>query len=90
VVESGREMAMHDAGAWLHEIAVPTAVLCTQRDRAIPPRHQQEMAELIPGSELFLYEDGHLACLDPAFGEELARVCLSVSRRITSGRKRRA
>ena len=90
VVESGREMALHDASAWLHEIAVPTAVLCTERDRAIPPRHQQEMAELIPGSELFLYDDGHMACLDPAFGEELARVCQSVSRRIVSGRKRRA
>ena len=90
VVESGREMAMHDASAWLHEIQVPTAVLCTERDRAIPPRHQQEMAELIPGSELFLYDDGHLACIDPAFGEELARVCLSVSRRIAARRKSHA
>lgn len=90
VVESAREMALHDASAWLHEIDVPTAVVCTERDRAIPPQHQQEMAELIPGSELFLYDDGHMACLDPAFGEELARVCQSVARRIASRRKRHA
>ena len=90
VVESAREMAFHDASAWLHEIDVPTAVLCTERDRAIPPEHQREMAGLIPGSELFLYDDGHIACLDPAFGVELARVCLSVSRRIASHRRRHA
>jgi pimeloyl-ACP methyl ester carboxylesterase len=64
--------------------------VCTVHDRAIPPRHQLEMAELIPGSELFEYDDGHMACLDPAFGEELARVCQSVARRIAPRRKRHA
>jgi 3-oxoadipate enol-lactonase len=82
VVESGREMALHDASAWLHEIDVPTAVVCTERDRAIPPQHQREMAELIPGCELFSYDDGHIACINPSFGEELARVCLNVARRV--------
>ncbi|MDX1734120.1 MAG: alpha/beta hydrolase [Halioglobus sp.] len=82
VAETGREMATHDASAWLHEIDVPTAVFCTARDRAIPPRHQLEMARLIEDSETFFYDEGHLACMDPQFGEELARVCLSVERRI--------
>jgi pimeloyl-ACP methyl ester carboxylesterase len=90
VIESGREMALHDASAWLHEIDVPTAVVCTARDRAIPPRHQREMAALIADSQLFEYDDGHLACLDPDFGEELARVCLSVAGRISSRRARHA
>jgi hypothetical protein len=43
------------------------------------------MAALINGCELFEYDDGHLACMNPAFGEELANVCRSVSRR--TGRK---
>lgn len=91
VFEAGREMATHDASAWLQEIDVPTAILCTEQDRAIPQEHQREMADLIKGSELFLYDDGHLACMNPEFGEELARVCLSVSRRASSpGRRRRA
>jgi 3-oxoadipate enol-lactonase len=81
VIESGREMALHDASAWLHEIDVPTAVVCTERDRAIPSSHQREMAALIKGSELFPYDDGHLACISPAFGEELARACRSIARR---------
>jgi len=90
IIESGREMMTHDASEWLHEIDVPTAVVCTTRDRAIPQAHQREMANLIPGCELVEYDDGHLACLDPAFGEALARVCLSVSRRGRSSRNRRA
>jgi pimeloyl-ACP methyl ester carboxylesterase len=90
VFETARELAVHDASAWLHEIDVPTAVVCTRNDHAIPAVHQREMAELIPGSELFEYDDGHLACLDPRFGEQLAQACLSVSRRRGSGGKRRA
>lgn len=90
VIEAGREIAIHDASEWLHEIDVPTAVVCTERDRAIPQEHQREMAALIEGSELFLWDDGHVACMDPEFGEELARVCLSVSKRVASRRKRRA
>ena len=90
VVESGREMATHDASEWLHEIDVPTAIVCTEQDRTIPPEHQREMAELIAGSELFSYDEGHLACLDPEFGEELARACSSISQRLGSRRRRRA
>jgi pimeloyl-ACP methyl ester carboxylesterase len=83
-------MATHDASEWLHEIDVPTAVVCTGRDRAIPAEHQREMAELIAGSELFEYDYGHMACMEPGFGEELARVCLSVARRGGDRRKHRA
>jgi len=90
VVETGREMAMHDASDWLHEVDVPTAVVCTERDRAIPPQYQREMADLIHDCELFLYDEGHLACMDPAFGEELAHACHSVAHRSRARRKRRA
>jgi 3-oxoadipate enol-lactonase len=90
VIESGREMALHDASAWLHEVDVPTAVVCTLRDRTIPPSHQREMAALIADSELFEFDDGHLACLSTAFGEELARVCRSVAGRAASRRMRHA
>ena len=86
VVESGREMATHDASEWLHEIDVPTAVVCTERDRAVPIEYQSEMADLIPDSELFPYDEGHLACMDPAFGDELARACNNVVKRSTGKR----
>jgi 3-oxoadipate enol-lactonase len=82
VAETGREIALHDASEWLHEIDVPTAVVCTERDRAIPAEHQREMAELIAGSEIFPYDDGHLACMDPAFGNHLVKACRSIVRRV--------
>ena len=90
VAETAREMAVHDASEWLHKIDVPSAVVCTQRDRAIPADHQREMAELIPGSRLFEYDDGHLACMDPEFGLALARACMSVAPGARAGGKRRA
>jgi pimeloyl-ACP methyl ester carboxylesterase len=89
VIETAREISLHDTSGWLHEIDVPTAVVCTARDRAIPAEHQREMAALIAGSEVFEHDDGHLACLDPAFGKELARACLSVARRAGLSRGRR-
>lgn len=85
VAETARETATHDASSWLHEIDVPTAVVCTERDRAIPSTHQREMAALIEGSELFTFDDGHLACMNPEFGEELVRACQSVARRVRRG-----
>ena len=81
VAETGREIALHDASEWLYEIDVPAAVVCTEQDRAIPATHQREMAELIENCELFAYDGGHLACMDPAFGDCLVEACHSVARR---------
>lgn len=83
VVETAREMAMHDASAWLHEVDVPTSVVITERDRAVPPAHQLEMAELIDEAECFYHDDGHLACVTPNFGPVLAQACLAVAGRVT-------
>lgn len=79
VVETGREMATHDASEWLHEIDVPTAVVATEKDWAVPIEHQLEMADLIEGAELFPFDDGHLACINPEFGPVLAQACLHVA-----------
>lgn len=82
VVETGREMALHDASQWLHEIDVPTAVMVTEKDRAVPAAHQREMAELIAKAELFHHDDGHLACTNSEFGPPLAAACLAVAKRV--------
>ncbi len=81
IAETGREMALHDASGWLHEIDVPTTVVVTEKDRAIPPAHQREMAELVHGAQIISHDDGHLACMDPAFGEVLAGACMTVLER---------
>ena len=40
------------------------------------------MADLIEGSELFEYDDGHMACMDPAFADELVRACHHVVQQV--------
>ena len=83
VIETGREMMLHDAADWLHEINVPTAVVVMEKDRAVPPQHQYEMAERIRGAELFCYDDGHVACMATEFGPVLAQACASVANRVS-------
>ncbi|MEV6772353.1 alpha/beta hydrolase [Nocardia sp. NPDC051030] len=51
-----------DATEWLSTLKVPTAVVITTRDRALPVYRQLEMAKLIPGAEIFLARAGHAAC----------------------------
>ncbi|WP_458688502.1 alpha/beta fold hydrolase [Nocardia tengchongensis] len=51
-----------DASEWLPTLKVPTAVVITTRDRALPVFRQLEMAKAIPGAEIFLARAGHAAC----------------------------
>lgn len=53
------EMGRFDGRAWLSSVAVPTAVVVTDRDRAIPARRQLEMAAAIPGATVFHAPGGH-------------------------------
>ncbi|WP_330181343.1 alpha/beta hydrolase [Nocardia sp. NBC_01503] len=55
-------LGQFDASEWLSTLKVPTAVVITTRDRALPVYRQLEMAKAIPGSEIFLAKAGHAAC----------------------------
>jgi pimeloyl-ACP methyl ester carboxylesterase len=48
-----------DARAWLGEIDVPTAVVVTARDHAIPTARQRAMAAAIPGATVHETPGGH-------------------------------
>lgn len=48
-----------DARPWLGEIDVPTAVVVTARDRAIPTARQRAMAAAIPGATVHETPGGH-------------------------------
>jgi pimeloyl-ACP methyl ester carboxylesterase len=81
VMEAGIAMSNYRA-KWINKIDVPTAVLITTKDRAIPPLAQAQMALLIPGSSMHSVEDGHLICAKPAFAPPLLRACLDVATRL--------
>ena len=54
-----------DSRAGLKEINVPTLILCGRQDAITPLARHQEMAALIPGSELTIVEQcGHLSTLE--------------------------
>ncbi|WP_306362704.1 alpha/beta fold hydrolase [Nocardia sp. CC227C] len=52
-----------DSSPWLPSLKVPTAVVITTRDRALPVYRQLEMAKMIPGAEIYLAPAGHAACV---------------------------
>ena len=44
LVEAGRELGRFDSRSWLAPLPIPTAVVLTSRDDAVPPRKQHELA----------------------------------------------
>jgi pimeloyl-ACP methyl ester carboxylesterase len=45
IAEAGRELGRFDSRTWIKQIDVPSAVVVTTRDSAVPPRKQYELAE---------------------------------------------
>jgi len=82
VMEAGQAIGSYNARRWIGEIEVPTAVLVTERDRAIAPREQLKMAAAIPGAVVHPLDDGHIACAKREFGPALVRSVDSVHGRI--------
>jgi 3-oxoadipate enol-lactonase len=68
---------------WLAEVAVPTAVVVTERDRVVTPDRQQQLVDLISDADAFRIDADHLACFDDAetFGAALLDACRSVTAR---------
>ncbi|WP_203337450.1 alpha/beta fold hydrolase [Nocardioides limicola] len=57
------ELGRFDSRGWLAEVDVPTAVVITGKDRAIPTVRQREMAALIPGVRTFELLGGHASLI---------------------------
>jgi pimeloyl-ACP methyl ester carboxylesterase len=81
LLEAGAEIGRFDSTGWLHEIDVPTSVILTERDRAIPRSHQQSMAETIRGARVHKIPGGHLSFAYPAFGHAVRTAVDSVAKR---------
>jgi 3-oxoadipate enol-lactonase len=74
------EFASHD---WLGEIAIPTAVVVTTRDRIVPASRQRRLALAIPGARSFEVDGDHGICVTaPAL---FARTLLEACRSVTAG-----
>jgi pimeloyl-ACP methyl ester carboxylesterase len=86
VMEAGIAMGNYK-GKWIDKVDVPTSVLITTKDRAIPPLAQADMALRISGATVHAVEDGHLICAKPQFAAPLLRACHDVASRIPAPSK---
>jgi pimeloyl-ACP methyl ester carboxylesterase len=82
VMEAGQAIGSYNARRWIGDIDVPTTVLVTARDRAVEPASQHRMAAAIPGAEVHLIDDGHVACAKRSFGPAVVRAVDSVTARL--------
>jgi hypothetical protein len=53
------ELGRFDATPWIGDISVPTGVLVTSQDKAIPAESQLHLAESIPGAIMRYAPGGH-------------------------------
>jgi 3-oxoadipate enol-lactonase len=81
VAEAGLAIGTYSSNEWVGDIDVPTSVVVTQRDRAVPPEAQYGLAAAIPGARLRRYDGGHVSCLEPGFGTVLAEAITDVAHR---------
>ncbi len=81
VLEAGGAIGRYDARRWIGDIDVPTAVLVTTQDRAVPPTEQARTAFAIPGATIHRCEDGHVACAGDRLAEPLVAACVEVATR---------
>ena len=78
------ELGRFDSAPWLPSLNLPTAVVITTHDRALPVYRQLEMAKMIAGAEIFLVPAGHAACVleADAFVPVLLEACADVAARL--------
>ena len=81
VAEAGASLGRFDARPWLHEIDVPTAVVVTTLDNAVPPGRQAMLATAIPRATRYDVAADHTACVTAAdrFVPTLVRACQAVA-----------
>jgi pimeloyl-ACP methyl ester carboxylesterase len=62
LAQATRAVLRFSSRDWASNIAVPTAVVVTTRDKIVPTRRQYALAAAIPGAKQFEVEGDHFAC----------------------------
>jgi pimeloyl-ACP methyl ester carboxylesterase len=81
VLEAGHAIGTFDSRRWIKRIDVPTEVLVTERDRALPAKGQRRFAASIPTATVTTIDGGHTMCMRPQFGPPVVGACRRVDRR---------
>lgn len=70
-----------DSRRWLTGVDVPTSLMVTTRDKAIPAQEQLRLMLAIPDAEVRLHDEGHTWCAKRSFGPALVDHCSRVAAR---------
>ncbi len=79
VVEALAATTNFDSRKWLHRIDVPTSLLVTTHDHAIPAQEQLRLLLAIPHAKVHLHDEGHTWCAKPNFGPAVRDACREVA-----------
>jgi pimeloyl-ACP methyl ester carboxylesterase len=82
VFQAGQALGTYDARRWVGSIDVPTSVVVTMRDGALPPHGQLDLAARIPGATVHRVDAGHTVCMRPQLAPPLLAACLDVAGRV--------
>ncbi len=64
---------------WLHPVNVPTALMVTAHDKAIPAQEQLRLLLAIPHASVSFFDEGHTWCAKASFGQAVLDACLEVA-----------
>jgi pimeloyl-ACP methyl ester carboxylesterase len=79
VAEALAAIGNYDSRRWLKYVDVPTSVLVTGNDRAVPPHEQLRLLVSIPHADVVQVDEGHTWCAKPSFGRVLTSACRKVA-----------
>lgn len=82
VTEAAHAIGTYNSSKWIGGVDVPTAVLVTTVDKAIPAIEQMRLVLAIPHASLHRVEDGHTVCARRGFAPPLVDACLDVANRL--------
>lgn len=68
-----------DSRGWLHEVEVPTSIIVTGADKAIPAQEQLRLLLAIPHAQVTIVDEGHAWCAKESFGPAIAAACAQVA-----------
>ena len=75
VTEALAATTNYDSRKWLSDVEVPTTLMITSNDRAVPAQEQLRLLLAIPHATVRMYDEGHTWCAKPSFGRAVADVC---------------
>lgn len=78
VTEALAAVMSFDSRKWLNEVDVPTTLVVTTKDKAVPAQEQLRLLLAIPHAQVHLHDEGHTWCAKPSFGRAVTDACLSV------------